>query len=158
MNKYDALGDYLRSQSGDEVPMSFAEIERVIGAKLPRSAHEHRPWWSNNASNSVITKVWLAAGFRSARVDMARRKLIFERMTGKRGVPEEGKMFHSKMDVHGKPGKQEQHPAIGALKGTFTIEPGWDVTRPALDSEELEAWEASLDRKADLLEKLLSRK
>lgn len=158
MSKYRPLGNYLRSQSAGEVPMSFAEIEHVIGAKLPRSAYEHRPWWSNNASNSAITKAWLAAGFRSARVDMLRRKLVFERMPGKRCFSEEGRMVDPKTDVQKKSGKPEQHPAIGALKGTFTIEAGWDLTRPALDPEELEAWEANLDRKADLLEKTLAGK
>ncbi len=35
MGKYSALGDYLRAQTRSEVPMTFAQIERVIGAKLP---------------------------------------------------------------------------------------------------------------------------
>jgi hypothetical protein len=43
----------------------------------------------------------------------------------------------------------KRHPMIGAMKGTFTIAPGWDLTRPALDPEELAEWEESLDRKAD---------
>jgi hypothetical protein len=47
---------------------------------------------------------------------------------------------------------------IGALKGTFTIEPGWDLTKPALDEDELAEWEASLDRKADLIDEMLSKK
>src|ERR1700744_5837808 len=29
-----------------------------------------------------------------------------------------------------------RHPAFGALKGTFIIEPGWDLARPAMDPEE----------------------
>ena len=74
MGKYSALGDYLRAQTRSEVPMTFAQIERVIGAKLPQS-HKYRAWWSNNAFNSVMTKTWLEAGYRTERVDMAGRKL-----------------------------------------------------------------------------------
>ncbi|HUO93267.1 MAG TPA: hypothetical protein VMU22_10110 [Rhizomicrobium sp.] len=151
MSKYDALGEHLRKQTGNEVPMTFAEIEKVVGCKLPRSAYEHRPWWSNNGSNSVMTKVWLKAGFRSARVDMAKKRLVFERAPALRGMAEEPKMFEQNAAA-----KLDQHPIIGSMKGTFTIEPGWDLTKPALDPEELELWNAKLDRIADELEQHLS--
>ena len=147
MSKYDALGEYLSRQAGPEVPMTFAEIERVIGAKLPRSAFDHRAWWSNNAANSVMTKAWINAGFRSSRVDMDKRKLVFERARVSRGMAEEAKMFA----MDGTPTMQDKHPLIGCMKGTFTIEPGWDLTKPALDPEELAEWEAGLDRKADMI-------
>ena len=80
MSKYAALGEYLKRQRGDLVPMTFAEIERVTGVKLPASANKHRPWWSNNPDNSVMTKVWLDAGYESEQVDMAKRKLVFQRV------------------------------------------------------------------------------
>ncbi len=80
MSKYSALGDYLKRQSRDAVPMTFGEIEKIVGAKLPASAQKHRPWWSNNADNSVMTKVWRDAGFQSEQVDIAARKLVFRRV------------------------------------------------------------------------------
>jgi hypothetical protein len=46
----------------------------------------------------------------------------------------------------------KKHPMAGALKGTFTIAPGWDLTRPSLDEDELAEMEANLDRTADLIE------
>jgi hypothetical protein len=168
--KYDALGLYLKSRaSQSEVRLTFAEIEAIIGSELPSSAYDHRPWWSNNPSNNVMTKVWLAAGFETEQVDMAGRKLVF-RNVGKmireleespegqamdnalqelveHELAEEAREFRT-MDA--KP--LGRHPAIGALKGTFTIEPGWDLTKPAMDPEELAEWEASLDRKADMYE------
>jgi len=48
--------------------------------ELPPKAQHHRAWWSNNASNNVMTKVWLEAGYESARVDMSARKLVFRRV------------------------------------------------------------------------------
>ena len=50
------------------------------------------------------------------------------------------------------------HPAYGALKGTFTIDPSWDLTNPVFDEDEMSEWEASLERKAKLIEEGLRRK
>jgi len=124
MSKYDALGDYLKNQRTDRVPMSFADIERVTRTKLPASAHKHRPWWSNNPNNSVITKVWLKAGFESEQVDMARRKLVFRRV---RNPPEPAR-------------EQPYHPLFGALKGMVRVAPGVDLTEPA-DPEWGKIWD-----------------
>ena len=79
MSKYSPLADFLRAQQRDEVRMTFSEIERIIGSPLPRS-HHYRAWWSNNSFNSVMTKVWLDAGFRSAEVDIKRRRLVFRKI------------------------------------------------------------------------------
>ncbi len=80
-SKYRPLTQHLRAQRANRVPMSFVEIERVLGAKLPPSAGAHRAWWSNNPDNNVMTKAWLAAGFQSEQVDLEGRKLVFKRVT-----------------------------------------------------------------------------
>jgi hypothetical protein len=118
MSKYAPLADYLKKQDRDFVPMTFAEIERVTGTKLPASATRHRPWWSNNPDNSVLTKVWLDAGFESEQVDMEGRKLVFRRVRAaiSSAGGGEGESFH---------------PAWGAMKGLVRIMPGVDLTQPA---------------------------
>ena len=62
MAKYEPLRVFLSHRAEDEVPMTFHEIEGLIGAPLPPVAFKHRAWWSNNPSNSVITSAWLEAG------------------------------------------------------------------------------------------------
>jgi hypothetical protein len=117
MSKYDALGDYLKRQRGDAVPMTFRDIEKITGAKLPASSR-YRAWWSNNDFNSVLTKVWIEAGFKSEQVDMEKRKLVFRRVrkpTAEATVAAE-KPFH---------------PAYGFMKGLVRIMPGTDLTQPA---------------------------
>jgi hypothetical protein len=116
MSKYAPLADYLKRQGHECVAMTFAEIERVTGVKLPASATKHRPWWSNNPDNSVLTKVWLEAGFESEQVDMDKRKLVFRRVRGAKAGEGEEKPFH---------------PAWGAMKGLIRIMPGVDLTQPA---------------------------
>src|SRR5437764_14979453 len=79
MGKYRPLTEFLQNQPSGEVRMSFAQIERVVGFKLPPVAQRHRAWWSNSPTNNVMTRAWLDAGFRSEQVDMAARKLVFRK-------------------------------------------------------------------------------
>jgi peptidoglycan/xylan/chitin deacetylase (PgdA/CDA1 family) len=158
MTKYEALGRYLRAQMREHVPMTFDEIERVTGERLPRS-QRYPAWWSNNTSNNVMTKIWLDAGYRTESVDIEGRKLVFRKAapssSGGGGMAEEGRSYLAEAIGEKKP---RRHPAFGALKGTFMIEPGWDLTRPSMDPEELDEMEANLERTADMIEKGLSGK
>ena len=76
-SKYTPLESHLRDSGLAQMAMTFGEIERVIGAPLPPAALKHRAWWSNNPSNWVMTKAWLAAGYETEKVDMENRKLVF---------------------------------------------------------------------------------
>jgi hypothetical protein len=120
MGKYEPLGTFLRGQRTQEVPLTFNEIEKITGVKLPPKAQHHRAWWSNNASNNVMTKVWLEAGYESTRVDMSARKLVFRRIE-KTGTVKTALA----------PKKGERHPLFGALKDFTFIPPGVDLTEPA---------------------------
>jgi hypothetical protein len=80
MGKYEPLGQFLRRQGRQEVPLTFREIEEITGVKLPPKAQHHRAWWSNNPSNNVMTRVWLSAGYESTQVDMEAAKLVFRRV------------------------------------------------------------------------------
>jgi hypothetical protein len=132
MSKYDPLGHYLRQQNTELVPLKFEDIERIVGSRLPESKH-YPAWWSNNASNNVMTKVWLAAGYRSEQVDIAGRRLVFRRV----GHPKGGKPTVAPTPPPSEPadvqhgGQARRHPLFGALKGLLRIMPGTDLTKPA---------------------------
>lgn len=80
VSKYQPLGDYLAGRQASETPMSFNEIEQVVGTPLPPKAVNYPAWWSNNPSNNPMTKVWLEAGYRTERVDIGGAKLVFRRV------------------------------------------------------------------------------
>ena len=65
--KYSPLEGHLNGISYNvrDVTFSFAEIERIIGATLPKSAYQYREWWSNQADVSMRpqAKAWVRAGF-----------------------------------------------------------------------------------------------
>lgn len=123
MSKYEPLTQFLAAQRAQEVPMSFSEIERILGFPLPEKASGIRAWWSNNPSNNVMTKAWLAAGYITERVDMATRRLVFR-----------------KSAAASAPAPASPRPArsIGFLDriraqlgGTVTIPEGVDITAPS---------------------------
>jgi hypothetical protein len=135
MGKYENLGAFLQKQRAREVPLTFREIEKIIGAKLPPKAQHYRAWWSNNPSNNVMTRIWLEAGYESARVDMNARKLVFRRLTNE---PTEKPSPVAPAATK----KGERHPIFGALKDITRLVPGVDLTEPA-DPE----WADLLDKK-----------
>ena len=116
--KYERLNEFLNRQSANEVPMTFAEIETLIGSRLPASARKHRPWWSNNASNSVITNAWLKAGYKTERVDMGGERLVFR----KTATPSELSWPASEDDPLA--------GVYGCMEGTIRFLPDVDLTAP----------------------------
>ncbi|MDE2134786.1 MAG: hypothetical protein KGM97_08585 [Alphaproteobacteria bacterium] len=145
MLAYDPLEHFLAQQPGDEVPMTFEQFERIIGRKLPHSAYkEGNAWWSNNATNHSQAKAWLSAGFEAVNVVRKAKKLVFKRVkneTPQASAPHEFR--------HSENNQPRRSPLFGALKDTFTIEPGYDLAQPALPTEEwLELLKAKYSRDA----------
>jgi hypothetical protein len=146
MAKYTALGAFLRNTKASEVPMTFEEVSRIVGADLPPSAYRHRPWWANEAAGHVHAQSWLDAGFEATRVDMAGQKLVFKRMAddspryAMHGFADSPREFEPAEN-----NPPRRHPAFGALKGLLWIEPGYDLTQPAIDED----WEEAFDKKWD---------
>jgi len=103
--------------------MSFREIEDVIEASLPPSARKHRPWWSNNPSNSAITRSWLAAGYKSSRADLIGERPVFIRSdSGDLCLP---------LSPSSEGGSRTTHPGFGCMEGTVTVVGDHDLTKPA---------------------------
>lgn len=123
MGKYEPLGIFLRGQRADRVPLTFSQIEKITGSKLPPKAQHHRAWWSNNAANNVMTKVWLDAGFESAQVDVEARKLVFRRIA--KASETSGDLAKPYATGDGR------HPIRGALRDITFVPPGVDLTEPA---------------------------
>jgi hypothetical protein len=88
MAKYDPLKDRLRDTRGDEVRLSFKDIEALIGAGLPKGAREKRTWWANDDTGHAAA--WTTAGF-EADVDLDSETVVYRRA----GSDEGGYMDHA---------------------------------------------------------------
>jgi len=152
--KYAKLRAFLAGQNADRLPLSFADVAEIAKIKLPASAFRYAQWWENDPVHHVQAKAWIDAGYRTEGVDLAAQRLVFARtVCPAKGVQEMQRSFDHQHRVH-----VDVHPAYGALRGTFTIAQDWDLTKPALDPEELAEWEANLERKADMIEAVIRRK
>lgn len=78
---YNALHVRLLSERGPIVRLTFAEIEEVLGRKLPASARKFTSWWSNDSCRRAghsQKRAWLDAGF-AAKVSLKNLTVEFER-------------------------------------------------------------------------------
>jgi hypothetical protein len=113
MSKYEPLPQFLGSVGGSSRRMSFSEIERILGFKLPKSAYEHEAWWSNNDTGHSHARAWMKFGWRTEAVDLDARKVTFQRS----GEPSAPVSSSAKADPW------------GCMAGTITFMPGVDLTQ-----------------------------
>lgn len=78
--KYAPITDFLLGQPPEvnEVAMTFAEIEEVLGDSLPACVAWNGPWWSNTRK-LVQGQSWLSAGWAVRRLDVQGQRLVFVR-------------------------------------------------------------------------------
>ncbi len=106
--------------------MSFSDIEAVIGAALPPKAVNHPAWWSNNTSNNTMTQIWLDAGFRTERVDVGARRIVFRRV----GQPPQPPRESARPAAQAADGGGLLSRVRAALAGTVRVTPDVDLTAP----------------------------
>jgi hypothetical protein len=76
MGRYEPLTRHLEASRTTEAPMTFREVERILNRDLPRSARLHPAWWSNTTTHSHAES-WMRPGWKTARVDLAKERVIF---------------------------------------------------------------------------------
>jgi hypothetical protein len=162
MAKYTKLHQFFQTQVSDFVRMTFDEVEEETGFTLPASARLHQAWWANDRARHVQAKAWLDAGFESEQVDMKAGTIAFQRVKVAKSSLKHGGMSdpareYKQAEVPDEK-KQNRHPALGAMKGMFTIEPGYDLTKPVYSDEEWAEIEKEMEADWDQIEQGMSGK
>ena len=75
-SKYDKIHDFLVKQEGDEIELTFKQVERIVGAKLPRSARQGASFWGNDFSHSQA-RAWMSAAWRTRDVSVGQEHVTF---------------------------------------------------------------------------------
>ena len=76
---YEPLRTHLRRAKGEEVSLSFGDVERVLGRSLPASAHNHRAWWANHAGTHSHARSWLEVGWKVSEVNLTAKRVVFRK-------------------------------------------------------------------------------
>jgi len=86
-SKYDPLIQHLTNYRGDDLTLTFAEIEDLLGERLPDTARSYEAWWANTTSDPTHTWAnrWTAVGWR-ALVDLPRERVAFTRRSSVRAA------------------------------------------------------------------------
>jgi hypothetical protein len=77
---FAALYERLCATDAVELTLTFAEIERLVGA-LPRGARVRRQWWTNNPLTPQA-RAWLYAGWKVMSRDLAAGVVHLRRVAG----------------------------------------------------------------------------
>jgi hypothetical protein len=81
MSKYEPLANFLSKLTKEKWTASFAEIEKILGFPLPKSAYQYPAWWANQSGDGHSQKVgWYDAGWKTIAVDLETRRITFERV------------------------------------------------------------------------------
>jgi hypothetical protein len=76
--KYSPLCRFLTAFELPGIPMTFAEIEEVLGSTLPPWAYEYQAWWANDKSHSQA-RAWLGAGWKTTHANVNEKSVVFVR-------------------------------------------------------------------------------
>jgi hypothetical protein len=80
MSSYKPLAEFLSRRRGDQWDASFDEVERALGRPLPQSAYRYNAWWANQTGpGHSQTQGWRSVGWRTAKLDLERKRVRFER-------------------------------------------------------------------------------
>jgi PIN like domain len=69
ISKYDPLTDWLQAQTAGVLPLTFAELEEILGFELTPSARKHLPYWYSTQNS--LGRAIAAGGYKASRVDLA---------------------------------------------------------------------------------------
>ena len=149
--KYHPLFERLLFSGQGRLSMTFAEIEAVIGGRLPPSARRREEWWSNSANGHSQARAWMRASYRTSNVDLVGETVDFalegwpecysrvgqpRRSTGnaamETGMGEAPQAAYQGAHADG---TVAVHPLFGIWKGKVTLLPGYDYTKPAFDPD-----------------------
>ena len=78
-SKYHPLYEHLRQSDQDELTLTFAAIEALLGERLPPSARTRRAWWSNRRQGAVQATNWMGAGYHVEKLDLAAEQVTFRK-------------------------------------------------------------------------------
>lgn len=80
MSKYDPLSARLTGDDGRKWSVTFADLEKLLGFPLPKTARSGKTWWRNTGAQPH-QHAWTSSGWEVAEVDPTGARVTFRRIT-----------------------------------------------------------------------------
>lgn len=77
VGKYQALADWLHAQTAESVPMTFDDVEDILGFSLPMTARTTSPYWYK--ATTALGRAIVAAGYKATGVILADERVTLVR-------------------------------------------------------------------------------
>jgi hypothetical protein len=78
VGKYRALWTWLTARTEDRLPMTFADIEGILGMPLPPSSRNDTRHWRSYTGSAVVRAIE-DAGWRATEVNLTAEHLVLVR-------------------------------------------------------------------------------
>ena len=92
--KYEPLKRFLEARfDAVSIPLAFADVEKILGFSLPRSARHYQAWWSNTRIGHTYAAAWLDPGWKTSGLDLAGQRVTFVKADTASDLAEEGAPF-----------------------------------------------------------------
>ena len=79
--KYEPFLQYLVKSDQVLITLSFAQVEEILDAPLPPSAHRYSAWWANEVSGShTQSNAWMDAGYHTENLNLNARTVSFRKI------------------------------------------------------------------------------
>ena len=78
MDKFYGLHRYLKYNKEQEMTLTFAKIEELIGQRLCASAYKYQAYWSPSKTH-ILPNTIEECGYRIVRLDLKQKTIVIRR-------------------------------------------------------------------------------
>lgn len=96
--KYIALYRYFEELEKDYIKLTYEDIERIIGFKLPKSAYEYKQYWYPSETH-IITQSWVENEWKITNVVLG-AYVEFKRLNNKSNISKDTRVVKYKIEVY----------------------------------------------------------
>lgn len=77
--KYHKLKHFFAKCTSASVTLTFKEIEKISGAKIPETARKNKQWWYPRKEYNRIAEAWITEGYCMKKLNLDKGKVTFHR-------------------------------------------------------------------------------
>ncbi len=80
-SKYYPLYQFFQQNDKDVILLTVADVQSILGGRLPARARVQRAWWSNRRTANAQSAAWLSAGYRVDELNLEENpgRIVFRR-------------------------------------------------------------------------------